>query len=112
MQKLLTAVPGACCGLDIAPLEKVIKYAPERMFGDCQQFQQFADSQARLARDKIQCSMVRTAQSLLRQRLVDGTRHVAVAEVNQLDYGPDFCVAQKEGRFGGGLEGNVALFTL
>src|SRR3546814_14998264 len=80
MQKLLTAVPGACCGLDIAPLEKVIKYAPERLFGDCQQFQQFADRQARLARDKIKCSMVRTAQSLLRQRLVDGPRHVAVAE--------------------------------
>src|SRR3546814_12817141 len=53
MQKLLTAVPGACCGLDIAPLEKVIQYAPERLFGDCQQFQQFADRQARLARDKI-----------------------------------------------------------
>src|SRR3546814_8751456 len=98
MQKRLPAVPGACCGLDIAPLEKVIQYAPERLFGDCQQFQQFADCQARLARDKIKCSMVRTAKSLLRQRLVNGPRHVAVAEVKQPDSAPDFVFAQKEAR--------------
>src|SRR3546814_19114873 len=104
MQKLLTAVPGACCGLDIAPLEKVIQYAPERLFGDCQQFQQFADRHARLARDKIKCSMVRTAKYLLRQRLVDGPRHVAVAEVKQLDSAPDFVFAQKERRCGGCLD--------
>src|SRR3546814_14694274 len=81
-----------------------IQYAPERLFGDCQQFQQFADRQARLARDKIKCSMVRTAKSLLRQRLVDGARRVAVAEVKQLDSAPDFVFAQKERRLGGGLD--------
>src|SRR3546814_20636881 len=55
--------------------------------------------------------MVRTAQSLLRQRLVDGPRHVAVAEVKQLDSAPDFVFAQKERRCGGCLDSHLDLST-
>src|SRR3546814_19514489 len=53
--------------------------------------------------------MVRTAQSLLRQRLVDGPRHVAVAEVKQLDPAPEFVFAQKERRCGGCLDSHLDL---
>src|SRR3546814_13243977 len=55
--------------------------------------------------------MVRTAKSLLRQRLVDGPRHVAVAEVKQLDSAPDFVFAQKERRCGGCLDSHLDLST-
>ena len=77
------------------PVLQLLEHAAERLFGDRQQFQQFADGQARLARYEIQGAVMRPAKSLFCQFLIDRIGQSCVAEIEQFDAATNLVLAQK-----------------
>src|SRR3546814_12898885 len=88
------------CSSDLPALGQLVEHAPERLLGDRQQGEQMTHREIGLARDEIERAVVRPAEPLRGQPAIDRARHVAVAEIKQLDATADFGFAQEERRGG------------
>ncbi len=76
--------------------------APQRLFGDGEEAEEFAHGQAGLARDEIERAVVGAAKPFIGEQRVGAADHAGVAEIEQLDATSDFVFAQEEG--GGGRD--------
>ena len=72
---------------------KICKHAAQRLFGDRKQTKQLAYRHARLPRDEIQGTVMRSAKPVTRQFSIDAPRQVAIAEIQKFDATPDFAFA-------------------
>ncbi len=83
--------------LDQLAVGEFVQHAAQRLLGDRQQRQQFADRHVGLARYEIQRPVVRAPQPLFGKPLVDRPRQMAIAEIQQLHTASEFGFAKEQG---------------
>ncbi len=87
-------------GFDQIAARQFVEHATQRLFGDRQERQQFADRHVWLARHEIERTVMGTAQPLRGEAAIDRAHEVTIAEIQQFHTPAEFGLAEKLCRCG------------
>lgn len=85
----LAPVFNACNLVHIAFLNKLPQNAGQALLGDPEQAQEAGDGRTRIAADKIEHTVVRTAEARISQDIVRVAGKVAIGEIQKLNAAPE-----------------------